>query len=283
MKKIVIYSMLLMLFISCSKYDTTVSGRIETREVTEITHDAAISGGTITFDTQGTDAHKQIVQKGIIWSVSEDNIQNLSHRVSGREMNNSPFQDNTNGFLCRMTGLTPNTTYYVRAFAQFGKVDEDNYVLGTIHTFTTNSQQVLVRFRKEANDPYMIEMAIDDANDNELVSHYFGAGIGTSQYYEMPSGNHYLWFYDSHPDYNDWHFCLDEPHTFNFQAGRKYTVVCVYKDEDHFLLDFYVDDDGVISKLDVSVDKSSVVHTKSNRLRTADKRENNSGRVNIAN
>lgn len=266
MKKTGIYTLLLIAGISCNKQDNVISGKIETVDVTEITETSAVCGGLISFKSQGKDAFGQIVQKGIIWDTSADDIKEYpehSSRYSSSKTNNEPFFDDSGNFLCQMSGLTPNTTYYVRVFVQFGKAKEKNFAYGAIQSFTTTNnkpQHVLVRFRKDADDPYMTEMAIDDVNDRELASHYFGSGVGMSQYYEIPPGSHYLWFYDNFPGYEDWFTCFDDP--YNFQAGRKYTVVCAYKDEDKFLLDFNVTDDGAISISDISVKSSAPVKSK---------------------
>ncbi|MBK7099945.1 MAG: hypothetical protein IPH58_18635 [Sphingobacteriales bacterium] len=78
---------------------------LSTNTVTNVTSSSAISGGTITLDG-GT----SITAKGLVWSTSSNpTIQSfigISNNGSG-----------TAGFSANLTGLIPNTNYYVRAFA----------------------------------------------------------------------------------------------------------------------------------------------------------------------
>ena len=131
MKNIVLYSILLIAGISCKKHDPP-SGHIITKDVSEITETSAECGGKITLEKK--DANANILQKGLIWSISKDNIQEFSN--SNKKINNTPYQDDSNGFICQMTNLMPNTKYYVRAFAQIG-LSERIYVYGEIKEFTT--------------------------------------------------------------------------------------------------------------------------------------------------
>lgn len=138
--------MLMLVSISCNKNE--FSGHISTSEVSEISETKAICGGKVTFETQGADV--RVLQKGIIWSISKDNIQEFS---SDNEMNNTPYKDDSNGFLCNMTRLTPNTTYYVRAFAQIG-LNEKQFVYGEIKEFSTtrsSKTDALVQTRPVSN------------------------------------------------------------------------------------------------------------------------------------
>ena len=67
-------------------------------------------------------------------------------------------------------------------------------------------------------------MALDNLNGNELASHFFGAGLATStsSFYWVSPGNHIPWF---HLDLLGWmEVLVVAPHTFNFQAGRRYTI-----------------------------------------------------------
>jgi len=260
MKKYILYTLMIMIFISCSEFDNAISGRIRTLEVTEIKDVSAISGGIIIFDSQNTEGFNQIVQKGIIWSELRDEIQDYSNWRRSSQQNNNPHKDDANGFLCEMRGLKSNTTYYVRAFAQFGKANEGNFAYGVIQSFTTAVNFSLVRFRKVANDPYMTEMAIDDVNEKELAHYFFGSGVGTSQYYVIPPGNHNVWFFDNYPGYEGWHLDF----SYNFQSGHKYSLVCVYE-SDNFTLNFSVTDDGIITNSDIPVRSSTSIEIDNNK------------------
>lgn len=76
---------------------------VVTVEVTAITLHTATSGGTIT-----TDGGSPITAKGICWSTSANPT---------TEDDNAPAGTGSTAFSSDMTGLTPSTTYYVRAYA----------------------------------------------------------------------------------------------------------------------------------------------------------------------
>ena len=98
---------------------------------------------------------------------------------------------------------------------------------------------------------------------------HLGSLTGISPYYEITPGNHNVLYYDSYPGYEGWH----KEFTYNFQIGRKYTIVCDYKDEEKFLLKFYVTDDGLISKSDIAVKSSS--STKNDKSQNSKTRTSN--------
>ncbi len=76
---------------------------LTTREITNISTTSATSGGTITNDGGGyvTD------YKGICWSTSQNPTISDSH-----ELGNGSYS-----FTANLTGISPSTTYYVRAWA----------------------------------------------------------------------------------------------------------------------------------------------------------------------
>jgi len=82
---------------------------ISTLEVTEITATTAISGGELIF-------RGLIQSKGICWSTNPNPTTNDFTIIS-----NSQFE---NSYPCKMTDLTPNTKYYVRAFVKPGDAPE---------------------------------------------------------------------------------------------------------------------------------------------------------------
>jgi len=81
---------------------------ITTTVISEITAISAVSGGTILNDGSGSSGNP-LYKKGVCWSTSIDPTIALSTKtVDGS--GSSPFTSN-------ITGLTPSTTYYVRAYA----------------------------------------------------------------------------------------------------------------------------------------------------------------------
>lgn len=71
---------------------------------TAISDSTAMSGGTITFD-----GNYEIVAKGVCWSTSPNPSSSGLHTTDGT---------GTSAFTSIITGLSPNTTYYLRAYAQ---------------------------------------------------------------------------------------------------------------------------------------------------------------------
>ena len=94
---------------------------ITTNPVTEISINTAVCGGTITSDGGAT-----ITQRGICWSTSANPVANTD--ATAVHENNG-----TGSYSCVMSELTPNTTYYVRAFA----TNEKGTAYGDDRSFTT--------------------------------------------------------------------------------------------------------------------------------------------------
>jgi len=92
---------------SCDKEDDDISEKnepvISTKDVTETSTTTAISGGEIT-DDRGDD----ITARGVCWSTSQEPTINDSKTEDGTGLGD---------FTSNITGLEPNTTYYVRAYA----------------------------------------------------------------------------------------------------------------------------------------------------------------------
>ena len=84
---------------------TTLSGipMVTTAAVTDILGNGATCGGTVT-DGGGLD----IIARGVCWSTSQTPTLSDSHTTDGT---------GTGSFVSTLTGLTPNATYYVRAYA----------------------------------------------------------------------------------------------------------------------------------------------------------------------
>jgi uncharacterized protein (TIGR02145 family) len=76
---------------------------LSTSAVSEIKPASAISGGNITDDGGGA-----IQERGVCWSTSENPTLADSKTSDG---------SGTGSFVSKLTGLLPNTTYYVRAYA----------------------------------------------------------------------------------------------------------------------------------------------------------------------
>ena len=100
---------------------TTQNGipSLTTATVTDILTDGATCGGTVTNDGGLT-----ITARGVCWSTSRNPTILDSHTSDGT---------GTGGFVSTLTGLSPSTTYYVRAYATNSYVT----VYGSQRSFTT--------------------------------------------------------------------------------------------------------------------------------------------------
>ena len=76
---------------------------VTTNNVTNITENQATCGGNVTNNGGGT-----VTARGVCWSTSQNPTVNGSHTSNGT---------GTGSFTSSITGLSPNTTYYVRAYA----------------------------------------------------------------------------------------------------------------------------------------------------------------------
>lgn len=77
--------------------------KVTTSEITSFTDTSAISGGNV-FDDGGAD----VTSKGVCWDVNQNPTISNSHTEEGAGLGE---------FIINLTGLEPNTTYYIRAYA----------------------------------------------------------------------------------------------------------------------------------------------------------------------
>jgi hypothetical protein len=101
---------------------------VTTFEVMNITTTTAMGGGEVTYDGGAT-----VTERGICWGTSHDPNISGSHASNGTGLGD---------FTCNMTGLTPNTEYYVRAYAKnsagtaYG--DEVRFITADLPLYTIN-------------------------------------------------------------------------------------------------------------------------------------------------
>lgn len=96
---------------------------VTTKKVTDITTYSARSGGIVTED-----GGSKVTNRGLVWATFEnpgiDNNEGLTQDGEG-----------TNGFTSELTGLTPETAYYVRAYA----INREGTGYGELKTFETDA------------------------------------------------------------------------------------------------------------------------------------------------
>ncbi len=100
---------------------SAITATLTTATVTGISLNSASSGGNIT-----SDGGSAITSRGVCWSTSENPLATGSHTSDGT---------GSGSFTSSITGLSPATAYYVRAYA----TNSAGTAYGNVLTFTTSS------------------------------------------------------------------------------------------------------------------------------------------------
>ncbi|MBQ3751093.1 MAG: hypothetical protein II865_07320 [Bacteroidales bacterium] len=94
---------------------------VTTNDVANITENSASCGGNVTSDGGAT-----VTARGVCWSIFQEPTVSGSHTTNG---------NGTGSYSSSMTGLNPNTTYYVRAYA----TNSVGTVYGEVRSFTATN------------------------------------------------------------------------------------------------------------------------------------------------
>lgn len=97
---------------------------VTTTTPTNVTTNSATCGGNVTSDGGAT-----VTQRGVCYSTSQNPTTSNMVVTSG---------SGNGAFTCNLTGLSPNTTYYVRAFA----INSEGTAYGSQVPFTTTSESI---------------------------------------------------------------------------------------------------------------------------------------------
>ena len=107
--------------------EQTTAPTVETSAVTQITETSAVVGGNVTSDGGASST-----ERGVVYSTNPNPvITNLSNTIL-------PCGSGAGSFTCNLTGLQPNTTYYVRAYAK----NDFGIAYGDEVSFTTKEEVV---------------------------------------------------------------------------------------------------------------------------------------------
>ncbi len=106
---------------SCKKEHVALLPTISTSSITSITTEAALGGGAVT-----SDGGASVTGRGVCWSVNASPTTSDSKTQDGNGLGT---------FTSSLTGLTPGTTYFVRAYA----INSEGTAYGSAQTFTTES------------------------------------------------------------------------------------------------------------------------------------------------
>ena len=110
---------------------SAISPVLTTGNISNITATTAISGGNIT-----SDGGAPIVARGVCWSTSSSPITSNSKTTDGT---------GTGSFTSSLTGLSSNTTYYVRAYAS----NRVGTAYGNQISFTTQTENNIMKYGQE--------------------------------------------------------------------------------------------------------------------------------------
>jgi uncharacterized protein (TIGR02145 family) len=125
MKKIILLLSMGLLLFSCGPQENPDPGvlSVTTGTVTNITTTTATCSGNVT-----SDGGSSVTARGVCWSTSQNPTTSNSKTTNGTGLGT---------YTSHITGLSPNTTYYVRAYA----TNSEGTAYGEQKTFTTNAQQ----------------------------------------------------------------------------------------------------------------------------------------------
>ena len=125
MKKIILLLSMGLLLFSCGPQENPDPGvlSVTTGTVTNITTTTATCSGNVT-----SDGGSSVTARGVCWSTSQNPTTSNSKTTNGTGVGS---------YTSNITGLSPNTTYYVRAYA----TNSEGTAYGEQKTFSTNAQQ----------------------------------------------------------------------------------------------------------------------------------------------
>lgn len=104
---------------------TSVVPTVLTNAVRQITETTAVAGGYVM-----SDGNASVTERGVVYSTNPNPvITNLSNTIL-------PCGSGAGSFTCNLTGLQPNTTYYIRAYAK----NDVGTAYGEEMSFTTQTQ-----------------------------------------------------------------------------------------------------------------------------------------------
>ena len=93
---------------------------VTTTSATSVTETSAVTGGNVT-----SDGNASVTERGVVYATTQNPTTSNTKVTSG---------SGTGSYTCNLSGLQPNTTYYVRAYA----INSKGTAYGTQVTFTTS-------------------------------------------------------------------------------------------------------------------------------------------------
>ena len=118
---------------------------VKTSLVTSITSSTAVAGGDVTAD-----GGAEVTAKGVCWSTSQEPTIEGEHTTDG---------SGTGEYQSNLSGLTANTTYYVRAYA----TNSEGTAYGEEISFTTLEEHIVV-------EPTVVTVSVSEVTETTAVT-----------------------------------------------------------------------------------------------------------------
>ncbi len=119
---------------------------VTTVSASSVTETSAVTGGNVTSDGNAT-----VTERGVVYATTQNPTTANTKVASG---------SGTGSFVCNLSGLQPNTKYYVRAYA----VNSKGTAYGEEVSFTTNQQVVLPTVKTTAASSVTETSAVTGGN-----------------------------------------------------------------------------------------------------------------------
>ena len=132
--------------ISFTTNQQVVLPTVTTVSASSVTETSAVTGGNVTSDGNAT-----VTERGVVYATTQNPTTANTKVASG---------SGTGSFVCNLSGLQPNTKYYVRAYA----VNSKGTAYGEEVSFTTNQQVVLPTVKTTAASSVIETSAVTGGN-----------------------------------------------------------------------------------------------------------------------
>ena len=119
---------------------------VTTTSATSVTETSAVTGGNVT-----SDGNASVTERGVVYATTQNPTTANTKVASG---------NGTGSFVCNLSGLQPNTKYYVRAYA----INSKGTAYGEEVSFTTNKQIVLPTVKTTAASSVTETSAVTGGN-----------------------------------------------------------------------------------------------------------------------
>ena len=119
---------------------------VTTTSATSVTETSAVTGGNVT-----SDGNASVTERGVVYATTQNPTTANTKVASG---------NGTGSFVCNLSGLQPNTKYYIRAYA----INSKGTAYGEEISFTTNQQVVLPTVKTTAASSVTETSAVTGGN-----------------------------------------------------------------------------------------------------------------------